>query len=329
LQSIQTFPMEYSNNNGNTQAKFYKGQENFGNKQLDPPVNLKKFGFETIKPYLYSRKAIGKLIAELKIEILESPVLKNFSIKSELLIRFRETLQQLTPKLDLPFSESDVKQQINLSGINYEAKLKKFLLQPENPKIKFELGNDLKGQLLELKQISDNNIKLNLERNLNRQIFDFQQKIKVAVDSIELNQLSSRLSNQENQPLLLQIPNPICSNDKTINLFVRKDSNDNKDGNKSYKENYNLAFYLELSELGNIKINVDVGSNSMKVRMDLERDDVVEFVRNNSTNFKKNMKNKGFSTTVECCNVKKVSPINDNLTELLVSKNTSLFSVKT
>jgi len=329
FRSIHSSPVKYSNNDGNFQAKFYNEDKNYGNKLLGPPADLKNAGFESLKPYLGSRKVIGRLIVELKLEILESPVFKNIPIKSDLLIKFRKTLQQLTPKLNSTFSETDTKRQVDLSGITYESKIKKLLLQPETPKIRFELCNDLKGQLLELKQILEDIIKTNPERNLSRQIFDFQQKIKVVVDSIEFNQLSSRLSNQENQPLLLQIPNPIDSNDKSINLYVHKGSNENKDGKKSDKGNYNLAFYLELSELGNIKMNVDMDSNSMKVRMDLERDDVVEFVRNNATDFKNSMKNKGFSATVECCNVNKTSQIKDSLAELLVSKNTSLFSVKT
>jgi len=329
LRFIQSFPIKNSDVDSNIQTKPYKEKRYYGNKLLDSKADIKKIGLETIKPYLPSKKAIGKLITELKLEILESPILKDIPIKSEFISRFKNTIQQLTPKLNPIFSGGDIKRQVDISGVNYEAKLKKLLLQPKIPEIRSELGKDLKGQLLELKQITDNVIKTNLERNINRQIIDFQQKIKVAVDSIELNQLSSRLSNQENQPLLLQIPNPINSNDKTINLFVRNDSNENKGGIKSDKDNYNLAFFLELSELGNIKMNVDVCSNSMKVRMDIERDDVVEFVLNNSTDFKNSMKNKGFSTTVECCNVKKISPIKDNLTELLVSNNTSLFSVKT
>ena len=329
LRSIQSFPVKYSNNDRSFQTKFYNGNKNYENKLLDPPADIKNIGFESLKPYLPSRKAIGRLIAELKLEILESPVLKNIPIKADLLVRFRKTLQQLTPKLNSTYSGTHIKRQVDISGINYEAKIKKLLLQPENPKIRFELGSDLKGQLLELKQILEDIIKTNPERNLSRIIFDFQQKIKVAVDNIELNQLSLRLSNQENQPLLLQIPNPIDSNDKTINLYVHKDSNENKDGKKSDKDNYNLAFYLELSDLGNIKMNVDMDSSNMKVRMDLERDDIVEFVRNNATNFKNSMKNKGFRATVECCNVNKTSQIKDSLAELLVSNNTSLFSVKT
>ena len=156
-----------------------------------------------------------------------------------------------------------------------------------------------------------------------------QQKIKVAVDNIELNQVSTKISNQENQPLVLQIPNPISPNEKTINLFIRKDSDENKNGENSDKGFYNLAFYLELSSLGNIKMNVKVGADSMIIRMSVDREDVAEFVHNKAPEFEQRMKINDLNTTVDCFIEEKILPIKDNLIELLVSKNTSLLNVKT
>ena len=104
---------------------------------------------------------------------------------------------------------------------------------------------------------------------------------------------------------------------------------ENKSGENSDKESYSLAFYLELSSLGNIKINVKVGLNSMEVRMDVDREDIAEFVRNSASEFEERMKLNGLNTSVECLKEEQVLPIKDNLIELLVSKNTSLLNVKT
>ena len=227
----------------------------------DSPGNSKIIDLDLIKPYLLTRKPLGELIGELRREVLESAVLKNIPIKQELIERIRETLKILTPKPDSLPKEFNIKRQVDISGIGYEGKVKQLLLYPEDSKNKLELGKDLKGQLLELNQILENSIRKNSNQNLIRQLTEFQQKIKVSVDNIELNQLSTRISNQESQPLVLQIPNPICPNEKTINLFIRKDLPENKSGENSDKESYSLAFYLELSSLGNIKINVKVGLN--------------------------------------------------------------------
>ena len=90
-----------------------------------------------------------------------------------------------------------------------------------------------------------------------------------------------------------------------------------------------MAFFLNLSALGNIKINAKVGPESLVVRMEVEQDDVADFIRNNSNDFEQLMEKKDLKTTVECFTRAEVSPIKDNLIELLVSQNTSLLSVKT
>ena len=63
--------------------------------------------------------------------------------------------------------------------------------------------------------------------------------------------------------------------------------------------------------------------------MDVDREDVAKFVRNNASKFEQKMKDSGLDTTVECFKEEQVSPIKDNLIELLVSKNTSLLNIKT
>ena len=95
------------------------------------------------------------------------------------------------------------------------------------------------------------------------------------------------------------------------------------------KDFYNLAFFLDLSSLGNIKIDAKVGPGNLVVRMNVEQDDIANFILENTGGFEQKMKNKDLNTTVECCVAEKVNPVKDNLIDLLVSQNTSLLSVKT
>ena len=296
---------------------------------LDPLVKPGSVNLELIKSYLPSRTPLGKLVGELTRDILGSPVLKELQIQPQLLEKLRETLQFLTPKPGIIPGEAEIEEQVEKSGVRYEAKVKNFLTQTEDSKVRLELASDLKGQLLDLLQVTEKSIKNLSKQNQSQQISDFQQRVKVSVDSIELNQLSSRVSTQENQPLVLQIPNPLNPGDNTINLFIREDSEGGEDGKKNNKENYNMAFFLNLSALGNIKINAKVGPESLAIRMELEQADVTDFIRNNSAKFEQRMEKKDLNTTVECFTREEVSPIKDNLIELLVSQNTSLLSVKT
>jgi hypothetical protein len=262
-------------------------------------------------------------------DILGSPVLKELQIQPQLLEKLRETLQVLTPKPGVTPGEVEIEEQVEKSGVRYEAKVKQFLTQTDDQKVGLELTRDLKGQLLDLLQVTEKSIKNLSKQNQSQQVFDFQKRVEVSVDSIELNQLSSRVATQENQPLVLQIPNPLSPGEKTINLFIREDSEGGGDGEKDDKETYNMAFFLNLSALGNIKINAKVGPESLAVKMEVEQDDVANFIRNNSVDFEKRMEKKDLNTTVECFMREEVSPIKDNLIELLVSQNTSLLSVKT
>jgi len=309
--------------------QFQKTDSGFKPVFLDSPVKPGTVDLELIKPYLPSRTPLGKLVGELTRDVLDSPVLKELKIQPQLLEKLRETLQVLTPKPGITPNEVEIEEQVDKSGIRYEAKVKQFLAQTENPKIKLELARDLKGQLLNLLQVTERSIKSLSKQNQSRQIFDFQQRVKVSVDSIELNQLSSRVATQESQPLVLQIPNPLSPGEKTINIFIREDSEGERDGKKDDKEVYNMAFFLNLSALGNIKINAKVGPESLAVRMEVEQDDVADFIRKNSAEFEQSMEKKDLNTTVECCTREEVTPIKDNLIELLVSQNTSLLSVKT
>ena len=329
---------EFIVNTGNTNSyqvgdkiyvQFKPVEKGFKPILINRPDKGNKIDLEFIKPYLPSRTPLGKLIGELTRDVLGSPVLKEFNIKPELLERLKNTLSALTPKPDVIPDELEIKRQVDKSGIRYESKIKEFLTQSDNPKIKTELSRDLKGQLLELIKVTDKTVKNYSEQNQRLQISEFKQRIKLAVESIELNQLSSRVSKQENQPLVLQIPNPLSSNDKTINLFIREDSGDEKKKPNADKSCYSLAFFLDLSSLGNVKINAKIGSDELTVRMDVEQEDVANYMQKCSGDFVNRMKNKYSKTTVECFVNKKVNPVKDNLIELFVNQNTPLLSVKT
>lgn len=330
--SVKTENADLYSLGSSVRVQFQKTDKGFIPKLLDTAANIgvKTIDLELLKPYLPSRTPFGKMVGELTRDILNSPLLKEFDFKPQALERLRETLQALTPKADLVPGELKIKEQVEKSGIRYEAKVKQFLEKPENSEIRIEIAKDLKGQLLNLLQAAKKKLEnLPEQNNQFRQISDFQQKIKISVDNIELNQLSSRVSMQENQPLVIQIPNPLSPGDKTINLFIREDLQEDGKGKKDGKRDYNLAFFLDLSSLGKIKINATVDAESLKVQMDVEDEDIAEFIRKKSIDFEEKMKKSSLNTTVECCSREEINPQKDDLIELLVSQSASLLSVRT
>ena len=302
--------------------------------------NTKKIDFNTLKPYLPARMPLVKMANLLMDEVLDSPVMQELKISSDVIARLKGTLQLFVPDEGQLPSEGQVRQQVESSGINYEAKVRQSIESglPANK----ELASDLKGLLLKLDQSADkaasSGLLLKLDQSADKDassvkvpapLVEFRQIIKLAIDNIEINQLSSQVSKQESQPLVIQIPNPLSSGNKTLQLYVRKDSSDEKGEDKDKKSSHNVAFFLDLSFLGKIKISTQIGQERLSVKIDVESEDIAKFVNDKANDFKETMEGHSIKTSVDCCVNDKVKPEKDSLIELLVSQNTSLINIKT
>jgi hypothetical protein len=318
--------------------------------------NTKKIDFNTLKSYLPARMPLVKMANLLIDEVLDSPVIQELKISSDVIARLKGTLQLFVPDVGQLPSERKIRQQVESSGINYEAKVRQFI--ESGLPVHKELASDLKGLLLKLdastekaassdlvlkhdvsaeKAVSSD---LVLKHDVSAEkavssvktpapLAEFRQNIKLAIDNIEINQLSSQVSKQENQPLVIQIPNPLSSCNKTLQLYVRKGSSDEKGEDKDKKRSHNVAFFLDLSFLGIIKISSQIGQGCLSVKIDLENEDIAKFINDKSNDFIEIMEGHSIKTSVECCVTDKVMPEKDSLIELLVSQNTSLINIKT
>ncbi len=288
----------------------------------------KRLDFNSLKPYLPARMPLAKMANLLRSEILDSPVIPDLKIQSDVVARLRDTLRLFLPSEGEIPNATQVRQQVESSGINYEAKVRQVLEFPSSIQARKELASDLKGLLLELYH-STEQVSAKVVQNAPGRFAEFRQTIKYAIDNIELNQLSSQISKQENQPLVIQIPNPLSSGNKTIQLFVRDDSSENETGNKNPKKNHHVAFFLDLSSLGKIKINAKMNQESLSVCIDVESEEIANFIRHRTNDFEEKMNENKINTSVECFVTHEVKPAKDNLIELLVSQNTSLINIQT
>jgi len=289
---------------------------------------IKRLDFNSLKPYLPARMPITKMANLLRNEILDSPVIPDLKIQSDVVVRLRDTLRILLPSEGEIPNATQVRQQVESSGINYEAKVRQVLEFPSSIQARKELASDLKGLLLELYH-STEQVSAKVVQKAPGRFAEFRQTIKYAIDNIELNQLSSQISKQENQPLVIQIPNPLSSGNKTIQLFIRDDSSENETGSKDPKKNHHVAFFLDLSSLGKIKINAKMNQESLSVCIDVESEEIANFIRHRTNDFEEKMNKNKINTSVECFVTHEVKPAKDNLIELLVSQNTSLINIQT
>lgn len=289
---------------------------------LDSTTNNKKIDFNTLKPYLPARMPLVKMANLLMDEVLDSPMMQELKISPAVVARLKDTLQLLIPSEGKLPSEGQVRRQVESSGINYEAKVRQSI--ESGLPVHKELASDLKGLLLKLDQSAD---KARATVKTPGPLAEFRQTIKFAIDNIELNQLSTQVSKQESQPLVIQIPNPLSSGNKTLQLYVRKDSSDEEGEDKN--SSHNVAFFLDLSFLGKIKISAQIGQERLSVKIDAENENIAKFISNKANDFKEIMGGHNIETSVECCVTNKVKPEKDSLIELLVSQNTSLVNIKT
>jgi len=288
----------------------------------------KRLDFNSLKPYLPARMPLAKMANLLRSEILDSPVIPDLKIQSDVVARLRDTLRLFLPSEGEIPNATQVRQQVESSGTNYEAKVRQVLEFPSSIQARKELASDLKGLLLELFHSTDQTPEKVVQKVPGR-FAEFRQTIKYAIDNIELNQLSSQISKQENQPLVIQIPNPLSSGNKTIQLFVRDDSSESETGNKDQKKSHHVAFFLDLSFLGKIKINAKMNQESLSVSINVESEEIASFIRHRASDFEEKMNGDEINTSVECYVTHEVKPEKDNLIELLVSQNTSLINIKT
>ena len=289
------------------------------------------FKIKSLLPY---KESFGVMVQKLDILLNSSEVIKSLRAETGLVPRLIKTLNLLKA----PFFEQDltsqgstlIKQQIDLSGINYESKVKHALEGKELLDVPTNVKNDLKGQLINLLKLLEIRIGGNETSAIQR--YQLLKVIKVlmrAVDNIELQQLTNQLSRQENQPITLQIPDPFMIG-KTINLYIRQTEDESK--NKENKENKSvlLVFFLELSALGNLRVDAKINNQAISLRIDVENSNIAKFVENSLKDFCSSLDDLGFEVNASCGVVANIDKeLESKLNPLLISETNRLVDLRT
>lgn len=289
------------------------------------------FKIKSLLPY---KESFGVMVQKLDILLNSSEIIKSLRAETGLVPRLIKTLNLLKA----PFFEQDltsqgstlIKQQIDLSGINYESKVKHALEGKELLDVPTNVKNDLKGQLINLLKLLEIRIGGNETSAIQR--YQLLKVIKVlmrAVDNIELQQLTNQLSRQENQPITLQIPDPFMIG-KTINLYIRQ--SEDKSKNKENKENKSvlLVFFLELSALGNLRVDAKINNQAISLRIDVENSNIAKFVENSLKDFCSSLDDLGFEVNASCGVVANIDKeLESKLNPLLISETNRLVDLRT
>jgi hypothetical protein len=299
--------------------------------QSDVPV-FKQVDAGMIKPYLASRQPFGEMITKLSILAGDISKAGQANLDSGKLAQLNQTLQLLSPGNGKTPDTQLLKAQVDASGVNYEAKVKQFLESGANPGKAMELSRDLKGQLLDIIQkLEDQAIQAKGFSSTQSQALKEQtQMFRQALDSIELNQLTNQIARQENQSILLQIPNPYGQESQTIKLFVRPTGDEESKKKGASKETYNLAFFLDLSKLGNVRVNSHISQTQLSINMQVENPSVANFIDSNKEALSARLADLGFEASLSCCVEEKINISMENeLPEILLHDEARLVDLTT
>jgi hypothetical protein len=290
-----------------------------------------------IKDLLPFKEPFGKMIKNLK-SLIDSPAFETFIKSDSLLIkRLVKTLNLLSPhiqpdgspQLQKTFNGKILKEQIDYSGINYESKVKHIFEGKVPFQMPSKLNMDLKYQLLDLLNTMEPSTQKcgnNFEQR--RPLIDIIKKLSHAVDNIELHQLANQLARQENQPIVIQVPDPINFG-KTIKVYI-KPAEDSKENSKQKKEGVLLVFFLNMSALGNLRVDAQVFQESVSIKIKVENITVAKFIDSKLAEFSFSLKDLGSKVHATCCVIPVIKDdIASELNQLLIDDDERLVDLTT
>ncbi len=293
-----------------------------------PVHNLKNKTFASLK------EPLVEMIQKIETLIKSSEVINKFNVETSLFERIVKTLDLLKNfSIGTNVSTQDsilLKEQIDLSGINYESKVKEFLSRNDLVDIPKNIKIDLKGQLIKILDYVEKQIEIK-DTSLIKS-HEFIEIIKVfrcAVENIEFQQLKNHHARQENQPVVLQIPDPFISG-KTIKLYLKQFGDEVKTTKNKTNEGVILVFLLELSTLGNLRINAKMSGELVSLRIDVENQNIANYVNSNLNKICVRLGELGFEANASCCVLGKVDDILDtHLGQLVIDDYEHLVDLTT
>ena len=287
-----------------------------------------------IKSLLPFKEPFGEMLKKLDILVNSSEVIKNLGTKTALVGRLAKTLNFLkTPSPVQNFPSQGIAQleeQIDLSGINYEPKVKNIFQGKEPFEVPLNIKIDLKGQLIKLLELIEiRSVEKDTSVSQRRQFMEVVKVLHRAIENIELQQLTNQFARQENQPILLQIPDPFMIG-RTVNLYLRRPNDEGKGKGNKNNDDVLLVFMLELSALGNLRVDAKMNKESISVRIDVENQNIAQFIDGNLKDFCSCLRDLGFEANASCCVVRNIDgELDKQLNQLLICDSDRLVDLTT
>jgi hypothetical protein len=247
-----------------------------------------------LKAYLIAGQPFGETVTTLAHVLSSHPWLHDMA--PALTQELRDTLAGLYVQRELPLDAAQLKDQIDKSGLNYESKVQRLLME-ELPSAVAALAKDLKGQLLEL------SYRLELLTHAEtdprgREAVAVLAQVTRAADALEFQQLSNQYALQEHRPLVLPLVHPFAS---PTQLQLSIHSEGHQGGRPAAEqEHYTVTLTLDLSVLGPLHIAATVHGAAVAAAFRVADPAVAEFLRAALPDLQARLQALGFTPCVAC-----------------------------
>ena len=248
-----------------------------------------------LKAYLMANQPFGETVTTLG-HVLNSHLWLH-EMAPALSQEIRDTLAALSPQSPLPPDATQLKNQVDRSGLNYESKVQRMLMGDLTGAVA-ALAKDLKGQLLELSHRLDMLTHAETDPR-SREAATVLVQVKRAADALEFQQLSNQFALQEQRPLVLPLVHPFVSPTQTTQLVIHREGH--QEGRPAAEqEHYTVALSLDLSTLGALHIEAAVYGSAVSATLRVATPAVAEFLRTALPDLHARLQTLGFTPCVAC-----------------------------
>jgi len=294
-----------------------------------PPLEM-----SVLKNYLPTRQPLIQVLAGLKEVFLEGKLtqLKELNIDPAQLKQLQTNLQKIISREFKAPDAVQLKEMIDRSGFHYEAKVKDFVLEPGLSNKNVLLENDLKGQLMrlarQLEQIPAGATESTASEKFTGKLM---AQVNQAVSNIELQQLTHHFAKEQQHPLLLQLPENLLGEEDRFKIYIFPDQREDAGQESDFHNRiFNLVFLLNLSALGDLRIETKIFKDEILIHITGSDSDAVQFIQAHVPELEDLFQEVGFSISVTSQHQTEVSmEVPDSLGQLLIDTPLQMVDLKT
>jgi len=291
-------------------------------------------GLSLLKNYLPLRQPLVQVFSGLRETFLGGTAnyLNELNIDPGQLEQLRANLQKIVSGEFKTLDGVRLQEIVDRSGFHYEAKVKEFVSEPVSSNKNALLESDLKGQLMRLaRQLEHISISKGENTSSDKWVGKLMAQVNQAVSNIELHQLTHHFSREDQQPIQLQLPENLFGQEDRFKIYVLPDKGDGSGQNSDPNNRaFNLVFLLNLSALGDLRIETRVLNNEISILITGSDSEVVRFIQAHVPELEEPLRDEGFSLSVTSRHQTDVEmEVPDSLGQLLIDNPLHLVDVKT